>query len=197
MKNILFLVLFGLVPFFMTAQVRKKPYGVTTITTSAGSKLAPAPSELALKYKLDIPIRRNGDFSLELKEYRRGVYVKDLLDDKIIGGKVNEGDRMEFVQFLDFKGGKEFQLFTYVGTSMWYKKKNTEKKFDYVQYEGNSNIGTSFTCPLFLIYEDDEKGVCKKQLSKLLKGGKLPDKYTPESEALKKLPRFFIVCYRY
>lgn len=94
----------------MTAQVRKKPYGVTTITTSAGSKLAPAPSELALKYKLDIPIRRNGDFSLELKEYRQGVYVKDLLDDKIIGGKVNEGDRMEFVQFLDFKGGKEFQL---------------------------------------------------------------------------------------
>ena len=181
----------------MTAQVRKKPYGVTTITTSAGSKLAPAPSELALKYKLDIPIRRNGDFSLELKEYRQGVYVKDLLDDKIIGGKVNEGDRMEFVQFLDFKEGKEFQLFTYVGTSMWYKKKNTEKKFDYVQYEGNSNIGTSFTCPLFLIYEDDEKGVCKKQLSKLLKGGKLPDKYTPESEALKKLPRFFIVCYRY
>ena len=80
---------------------------------------------------------------------------------------------------------------------MWYKKKNTEKKFDYVQYEGNSNIGTSFTCPLFLIYEDDEKGVCKKQLSKLLKGGKLPDKYTPESEVLKKLPRFFIVCYRY
>lgn len=196
-KHIYLFVLFGLVPFFMTNQERKKPYGVTTITTSAGSKLIPVPSELALKYKLDIPIRRNGDFSLELKEYRQGVYVKDLLDDKIIDGKVNEGDRMEFVQFLDFKGGKEFQLFTYVGTSMWYKKKNTEKKFDYVQYEGNSNIGTSFTCPLFLIYEDDEKGVCKKQLSKLLKGGKLPDKYTPESEVLKKLPRFFIVCYRY
>ena len=28
MKNILFFMLFGLVPFFMTAQVRKKPYGV-------------------------------------------------------------------------------------------------------------------------------------------------------------------------
>ena len=65
MKNVLFLVLFGLVPFFMTAQVRKKPYGVTTITTSAGSKLAPAPSEMALKYKLDILIRRNDDFSLD------------------------------------------------------------------------------------------------------------------------------------
>ncbi len=64
-KHIYLFVLFGLVPFFMTNQERKKPYGVTTITTSAGSKLIPVPSELALKYKLDIPIRRNDDFSLD------------------------------------------------------------------------------------------------------------------------------------
>lgn len=197
MKNVLFFVLFGLVPFFMTAQVRKKPYGVTTITTSAGSKLAPVPSALAFKYIFDIPVRRNGEYSLDLKEYQNGVYVKDLYGDKIIGGKVNEGDHINFIQFLEFKGGKEFQLFTYVGTSMWYKKKNTEKKFRYVQYEGNSDTGTSYACPLFLIYEEDENGACEKHLQKLLKDGKLPDKYTPDSEALKKLPRFFIVSYSY
>lgn len=197
MKRFILFVLVGLVPFFMMAQVQKKPYGVTTITTSAGSKLAPVPSELALKYKFDIPVRRTGEFSLDLKEYQNGVYVKDLYDEKIIGGKVNAGDHINFVQFLDFKGGKEFQLFTYIGTSMWYKKKYTGKKFHYVQYEGNSDIETSYACPLFLIYEDDENGECEKQLQKLLKEGKLPDKYSPESEALKELPRFFIVSYRY
>lgn len=197
MKYFFLFVLIGLIPFSSMAQVRKKPFGVTTVTTSPGSRLAPVPSELAFKYKFDISVRRNGEFSLDMKEYKNGIYVKDLFGDNIIGFMVNEGKHINFVQFLDFKGGKEFQLFTYIGSSMWYKQKNTEKKFRYVRYEGNSDIGKSYDCPLFLIYEDDENGECAKQLRKLLKEGKLPDKYSPESEVLKKLSRFFIVSYRY
>lgn len=197
MKRIFLSICIGLIPFFTMAQIRKKPYGVTTITTPAGSKLAPTPSEEAIKYQLDISIRRDGEFIMEMKEYQKGVYVKSLLGDRIIGGMVKEGYHIKFVQFLDFKGGKNFQLFTYVETSMWYKSENTEKKFHYVQYEGNSDAKTTYACPLFLIYEDNENDENEKRLQKLLRNGKLPDKYTPQSESLKNLSRSFIVSYHY
>lgn len=178
------------------AQTNKVPYGVTRITTSGGTKLAPVPDESAVQYNFDFSVEKSQmQFLLELKEYKDGEYVTNMLGDDILRGIVNRDSPVKFRVFLDFSNPKRFCLYTYTGASMWLKSRDCERPLKYVEYQ-RTGMGKAGLHPLFLIYEDDDKGETEKMLKGLLMDGKLPVRYTPDALGIKKFSRVLFVYYQ-
>lgn len=190
------IVLALLLPLIVASQTSKKPYGVTLITAPSGSQVAPVPDESAVQYKFDFTAAKDQmHFLLELKEYRKGEYVSDLLGDDILKGPVGKGSPVKFRQFLDFSNPKRFCVYTYTGASMWLKSRACERPLKYVEYQ-TGNMGEAGIHPLFLVYEDDDKGTVGKMLEKLLIGGKLPARYTPDALDAKRIPHLMFIYYQ-
>lgn len=194
--RICLVILALLLPLAVASQTGKKPYGVTLVTAPSGSRLAPVPDESAVQYKFGFTaVKDRMQFLLELKEYRRGEYVSDLLGDDILRGPVGKGSPVNFRQFLDFSNPKRFCVYTYTGASMWLKSRACDRPLKYVEYQ-TADMGEAGIHPLFLVYEDDDEGTVGKMLEKLLVGGKLPARYTLDALDTKRIPHLMFIYYQ-
>lgn len=171
-------------------------HGVSLVTTPRSSKPLYAPSEKAVKFKCNLLFEKTSEFILNMDEYLYGKIEKDRSGERIIGGRVNKGNTVNFTLFLDFDKENEFHLFVYQSSAMWYKEKKTSEQFKYVPYQTSTTITYGAMQPLFLVYEDDAKGTIEKKLKRYLVKGLLPAKYTAESSLLKGLPRVMLIYHQ-